>query len=171
MSDSTSSTGDSPPTRDRAPWGMQVFGLLAWIGLTFMGASIGALLGNDPSWYQAITKPDWAPPGWVYGAVWTVLYITMATAAWLVWRQRGWCLGIGLYLVQLIVNGLWTGLFFGLRRMDLALVDMLVLLVLIGATGWAFRRDSRLAAALLAPYFVWVCFATYLTITLIRLNS
>lgn len=124
-------------------------------------------------WYDALRKPPFQPPKWVFGPVWTVLYAAMAVAAWRVWRRAGWDGARGpltLFLVQLALNVAWSWLFFAWRRPDLASVEIVVLWLAILATLLAFLRVDRAAAWLLAPYLAWVTFATALTIALWRLN-
>ncbi len=124
-------------------------------------------------WYAALRKPSWNPPGWVFGPVWSALYTMMGVSAWLVWRRGGFAAQRGplmLFLVQLGLNAAWTPLFFGWRRPGVALVEIILLWLTIGATILAFRRVSRPAAWLLVPYLAWVGFATVLNGTLWRLN-
>ena len=124
-------------------------------------------------WYATLRKPSWNPPPWIFGPVWTALYLMMATAAWLVWRRGGWAgqrRALTLYLVQLALNAAWTPLFFGLKMPGLAFAEILLLLAAIVATALAFRRVSKGAAALLVPYMAWVSFAAFLNYTLWSLN-
>ena len=125
------------------------------------------------SWYAGLNKPFFNPPNFLFGPVWTLLYLMMAVAAWLVWRKGGWRAQRGpltLYLVQLALNALWTPVFFGLRQLGLALVVIVLLGAAIVLTGRAFRPVSRLASGLLVPYLVWVVFAAALNIAIWRLN-
>lgn len=118
------------------------------------------------SFYSQLVRPTWAPPGWAFGPVWTVLYLLMAIAAWLVWREQGAGdrrLALTLFMVQLGANALWSWLFFAWRNGALAFAEVLVLLALIAATVAAFWRVRRLAGVLLLPYLAWVCLATALT--------
>lgn len=131
-----------------------------FLGLLFMGSVDG--------WYVTLAKPPLNPPPWIFGPVWTVLYALMGIAAYLVWRQKSEALQF--YWVQLIVNAVWTPLFFGLQNPRLALVDIVILFVLIIATIVVFARVKRVAAALLIPYLVWVGFATYLNVMIVLLN-
>jgi tryptophan-rich sensory protein len=146
--------------------------LAVWVLICFAAPA----LGYSPStggWYAQLQKPAWNPPAWIFGPVWTVLYVLMAVAAWSVWR-RGGCreqrLALGLFLGQLALNALWTPLFFGLHRPDLALVDLVLLWFLLAATIAAFARVRRSAAALLLPYLAWSSFAAFLNHTLWQLN-
>jgi translocator protein len=125
-------------------------------------------------WYAALKKPPFNPPGWVFGPVWTALYLMMGVAAWMVWRVggfRGAGVALGVFLVQLTLNGLWTWIFFGLHRPGWALVEVAVLWLAILATLLLFRRHSALAGALLIPYLAWVSFAAVLNFALWRLNG
>ena len=123
-----------------------------------------------PTWYAQLIKPDWTPPAWVFGPVWTTLYMLMAVAAWLVWRKVGWSGATGLFLIQLAVNASWSWLFFGMRRPDLGLAGILLLLVLIVLTALSFWRVSTVAGWLLVPYLLWSSFAAALNLEIWRLN-
>lgn len=148
-------------------------GLVAWMAVPFLVGMLGAQVDSG-SHYAELTRPSWAPPSWLFGPVWTVLYLAMGVAAWLVWKEGGFRragAALSLFLVQLVPNALWTWLFFGLRRPDLAFADIVVLWVLIVATILAFRRWSTAAALLLVPYLLWVSFAAALNFALWRLNA
>jgi len=151
-------------------WG----GLILWLLASLAGGGVGALATrNAREFYAGLVKPSWAPPGWLFGPVWTVLYLLMGVAAWLVWRRAGWSGARGalvLFVVQLVVNALWSWVFFAWRRGALAMADIVVLLVLIVATMIAFARVDGRAAALLLPYLGWVMFATALTYSIWRSN-
>ncbi len=147
-------------------------GLAGWIAVSFIPAWFGTQF-TAPEWYQQLDRPTWAPPGSLFGPVWTFLYASMGVAAWLIWVKAGFrrgALPVGLFLLQLIPNALWSWLFFGLNRMDLALADIVILWVLIVATIAAFWRVHRLAALLLVPYLAWVSFATALNFALWQMN-
>ena len=106
--------------------------------------------------------------------MWTLLYVLMGVAAWLVWRRVGWSgarLALGLFILQLVLNAAWSWLFFGLHRPDLAFVDICALWGLILAVTVLFGRVDRVAGALLVPYLAWVGFAAVLNFTLWRLNA
>lgn len=152
----------------------QVLGLVGWLVATFAAGSVGAIASaRAASFYGQLSQPAWAPPAWLFGPVWSVLYFLMAVAAWLVWRKhgfRGARTGLVLFVAQLIVNALWTWLFFGLHRGALSLGEITVLWLLIAATIFAFWPLHRLAALLLVPYLAWVSFASALTLSLWRLN-
>jgi tryptophan-rich sensory protein len=125
-------------------------------------------------WYAQLRKPTWNPPGWIFGPVWTALYTMMAIAAWLVWRRGGFAVrrvSLGLFLLQLLLNALWSPLFFGLHNPALAFVEIVMLWLAILATLLAFWKVRRGVGLLLAPYLAWVSFAAVLNFTLWRLNS
>lgn len=154
----------------------QSIGLAVSIAVCFGAAGIGSML-TTPSlgtWYAALTKPAWTPPNWVFGPVWSLLYLLMAIAAWLVWRGIGFpraASALNLFAVQLVLNVCWSAIFFGAHRPGLAFVEILLLWLLILATMIAFRSVSRAAAWLMAPYLVWVAFAAGLNFSIWRLNA
>jgi tryptophan-rich sensory protein len=140
--------------------------------LTLAAATAGGLASASATdYYASLSPPSWAPPGWLFGVVWTPLYILIAVAPWLVWRERGdhaVGVAIAIWAVQLVLNALWTWIFFAWEKPGAALVEIIVLLVVIGATIVLFARVSTLAAALLVPYLAWVAFATVLNFALWR---
>jgi benzodiazapine receptor len=149
-----------------------ILGLFAWLLVCFAAAAAGAVF-MPGDWYASLTKPSWNPPGWIFGPVWTALYAMMAVAAWLIWKRGGFAAQhrlLSLFLVQLVLNALWTPLFFGLRQPGLAFAEILLLCAAILATLMAFRPVSRTAAWLLVPYLAWVSFAAVLNGTIWRLN-
>ncbi len=157
-----------PPTKPSS-W----IGLGCWLAVTLAAAWIGSRF-QPGDWYAGLIKPALTPPAWVFGPVWTLLYVMMATAAWLVWRRYGLVKAIGrlgLFLGQLALNALWSYLFFGLQRPGLAFLDIAVLWLAILATFIAFWRSYPAAGVLLLPYLLWVSFATYLNFQFWRLNS
>jgi tryptophan-rich sensory protein len=125
-------------------------------------------------WYASLAKPSWNPPGYIFGPVWTVLYILMGISAWMVWRKAGFSgapVALGLFLAQLVLNSLWSYLFFGMQQPGLAFIELAVLWLAILATTVRFWRVSTPAGALLLPYLLWVGFAGALNLQLWRLNS
>ena len=149
----------------------------SWVGLIpfVLAVAVAALIGvlgvtGTAAEYQTLDQPSWAPPSWLFGPVWTVLYAMIAVAGWLVWRRTGWNRALTVYAVQLTLNAIWTPIFFGFGRYGLALADIIVLWVLIGATIWSFRPISRTAAWLLVPYWAWVTFATALNAAIWHAN-
>ncbi len=153
----------------------QIVGLAGWLIVSFIAASIGAAASIQAGpFYSQLIRPDWAPPPWVFGPVWTALYALMGVAAWLVWRVGGFRAAqsaLTLFLAQLALNALWSWLFFAWHRGALAFVDILLLWALIVATLIAFWRIRALAGALLVPYLLWVSFATALNHAVWKLNA
>jgi tryptophan-rich sensory protein len=148
-------------------------GLLGWLALAFGAATLGALFGPG-DWYGALRKPAWNPPGWIFAPVWTVLYASMGVAAWLVWSRvgaRGRGRALGLFLVQLGLNALWSPLFFGLQSPGWAFVDISLLWLALVGTVVVFWQVRPSAGLLLLPYLVWVSFASALNLAIWRLNS
>jgi tryptophan-rich sensory protein len=148
-------------------------GLLLALALCF-GAAAGGALFPPGEWYRGLETPALTPPSWVFGPAWTVLYVLMALAAWLVWRERGLAGARGplaLFALQLALNAAWSALFFGAHAMGWALVEIVALWLCIAATALAFRRVRPLAGALLLPYLAWVAFATWLNLGFWRLNG
>ena len=152
----------------------QALGLIAWLAASFAASAIGALGSiQAQSFYGQLAQPAWAPPPWVFGPVWTVLYALMAIAAWLVWRVGGFRaqrLALSVFLVQLALNALWSWIFFAWQLGAWAFVDIVVLWVLILVTLVLFWRVRPVAGALLVPYLLWVGFASALNYTLWQLN-
>lgn len=150
-------------SRAAAPWGALLFPVLATVVTAVLG---GLGSARSAELYQQLDKPSWAPPGAVFGPVWTVLYVLMAIAGWLVVRTLGWPAArqaITLFTAQLVLNALWTWLFFRWRMGALAFLEILLLLGVLVLTVAAFWRARPLAGALMLPYLAWVGFAAALT--------
>jgi len=149
-------------------------GLVGWFIVSFAASAVGAVASiQAKSFYGQLVQPEWAPPSYVFGPVWTVLYALMAIAAWLVWRSGGFHtnrVALSLFMVQLALNALWSWLFFAWQRGALAFVDIVLLWVLIVVTLVSFWRVRPLAGALLIPYLLWVTFAAALNYSLWQLN-
>lgn len=147
--------------------------LLLFLALCFGAAFLGSQF-EPGSWYAALDKPSWNPPPWVFAPVWTVLYLAMAIAAWLIWLRKGWRDGAAplvVFFVQLALNAAWSWIFFGLHRMGWAFVEIVVLEGAILLTAWLFWKVRPLAAVLLLPYAAWVGYAAALNFTLWRMNA
>jgi tryptophan-rich sensory protein len=152
----------------------------ALLGLSLVAVAVVAGVGGlatstgVDSWYRTVDTPPWNPPDAVFGPVWTVLYVAMAVAAWLVAREgialRAVRVALGTYAVQLGLNLAWTLVFFGAESPEGGLVVIAALLVAIVLTIWRFAPLSRLAAALLVPYLAWVVFAASLNVAIAVLN-
>ncbi len=147
-----------------------------FFGICFaVGASGSVFTARSvKTWYPALLKPAGTPPPCLFGPLWSLLYLLMAVAAWLVWRQRihedVWP-ALALFVAQLILNGLWSFVFFGLRRPAAALIEILVLLAAIAITAMRFAEFSPLAFWLIVPYGTWVLYASYLNFGIWRLNK
>lgn len=151
-----------------------VLALLGWLVLSFAVSAIGASASIEAStFYGQLTQPAWAPPGWVFGPVWTTLFALMGIAAWLVWRSGGfaqqrWPLAV--FACQLALNALWSWLFFAWKLGAAAFFEVLLLWLGIAVTLVLFWRVRRVAGLLLVPYLLWVSFAAILNFSLWRLN-
>lgn len=150
--------------------------LALFIIVSFLAAGLGsaATTKGVATWYPTIVKPSWNPPNWLFAPVWTALYLLMSIAAWRAWRAATTPAAatktVWLYGAQLLLNALWSILFFFLHRPDLALVEIGVFLALLIALLVRFARLDRLAAILWSPYVAWVGFATCLNGTIWWLN-
>ncbi|WP_422931076.1 TspO/MBR family protein [Singulisphaera sp. PoT] len=146
------------------------------MAVCFGAAGVGGAITSTSvtSWYQTLAKPSWTPPDWLFGPVWTLLYFMMAAAAWLVWRRSGWSSGkmpLALFGLQLALNVLWSGVFFGLRSPGWAFVEILGLWLTISSTALAFRPFSLAAAWMMVPYLAWTTFAACSNFQIWRLNG
>lgn len=154
-----------------------------WLGLAFAvvvcfaAAAFGSLFTRPaiPNWYAGLRKPAWTPPAWLFGPVWTLLYLAMAVAAWLVWREHGFAGGashaLACFVVQLILNALWSVVFFGWKRTGLAFAEIVLLWLALALTTISFLRLTPLAGYLLVPYLAWVTFAALLNFSIWRKNG
>ena len=153
---------------------IQAIGLIVWLLLCYAVSAVGAMASiHAREFYAQLIQPNWAPPGWVFGPVWTVLYGLMAIAAWLVWRVGGFRenrTALSLFLVQLAFNGLWSWLFFVWQLGAWAFVDISALWLLILGTLVCFWKVRPLAGILLVPYLLWVSFAALLNYAVWQLN-
>jgi tryptophan-rich sensory protein len=153
-----------------------VLKLVASIAIPGVAALLGALVTtpNVRTWYPRVRKPSWSPPNWLFGPVWTLLYLLMGVALYLVWRL-GWenpdvRVALILFGAQLALNVLWSVIFFGWHRLGWALLEIAALWVLILLTLIQFYRLQPVAGLLLVPYLLWVTFATILNGTVWSLN-
>ena len=127
------------------------------------------------SWYQTIARPTWNPPGWIFGPVWTTLYVMMGISLFLVWKEDASVelkkIAIALFTVQLVLNFFWSFIFFNQHQIGWALVEIIAMWVFILLTIFAFAQVNKAAAWLLVPYISWVSFATILNFTIWQLNK
>jgi benzodiazapine receptor len=154
----------------------------SWIGLLLLivlclGAGALGAVATTPEiegWYQTIAKPLWTPPDYVFGPVWTTLYVLMAIAGWLVWKRTGFksaMMPLTLFAAQLVLNIAWSWIFFGLHEPGWAFAEIVILWPAIVATTLAFFGSSKIAGWMMVPYLAWVSFATVLNFAIWRLNS
>jgi tryptophan-rich sensory protein len=144
--------------------------LIPFLVLVLGGGLLLGFLTAPGEWYAGLAKPSFNPPGWIFGPVWTVLYVLIAVAGWRIWQRdrTGW--PIKLWWVQLVLNFLWTPLFFAAHRIGLGLVVILLLLAaILTFIAMAWRQD-RVAALLFVPYAAWVAFASVLNASIFALN-
>ncbi|MEU8227862.1 TspO/MBR family protein [Kribbella sp. NPDC048915] len=157
----------SEATLDRGKPGGGLLGLLVFGVLTAAASVVGALSASGTSSeYRSLDRPAWAPPSWLFGPVWTVLYIAIAVAGWLVWRRYGVTAALVPWVVQLALNVAWTPIFFGAGEYGWAAVDIVALWFAVGATVVVFLRAHRLAGLLLIPYWLWVAYASALNLSI-----
>jgi len=153
-----------------------VFGLVVFIALCLLVSGVGGAITATSvgTWYQALLKPAFNPPDWIFAPVWVTLYLFMAVAGWRVWRRAGPGPGrraLVVFAMQLGLNVAWSFLFFGLRRIDFALVEIVFLLAVIIANTVLFWRIDRVAGMFFVPYLLWVAYAMVLNASLWLLNS
>jgi tryptophan-rich sensory protein len=126
------------------------------------------------TWYADLSKPSFNPPDWAFGVVWPILYVMMGISVFLIWNKgignNQAKVALGMFVFQLVLNGLWTPIFFGLHMMSLALTEIILLWIAILMTIIAFWRISKAATYLLIPYILWVSFAIALNASLWHLN-
>ncbi len=145
--------------------------LAVFIALNFAAASSGGAF-RPGAWYAALRKPGWTPPNWAFPVVWLVIFLLNTVAGWLVWEAASFDAlpALTVYTGSLAINAAWSWLFFGRKRMDLALIDVAALWLSIAAVVTMFAPTSALAAVLVAPYLIWVTIAAFLNLRMIQLN-
>jgi benzodiazapine receptor len=148
----------------------RVVSLLAFLAAVAATATFGAQF-EPGAWYAGLAKPAWTPPGWVFGPVWTVLYVLIAIAGWLVWQVEGVGAALSAWIVQLIFNAVWSLLMFGAHAIAAALVDIVLLWLAIAVFIFLAWQVSRPAALIFVPYWAWVTYAAALNFEIWRLNS
>jgi len=148
----------------------------AWMAVFLLLVIIAASIASSfeaGEWYFTMNKPGWTPPAWLFGPVWSVLYVLMALAMWLVWVSQHYTRVGALiwWLIQLSLNAAWSWLFFGLNRTGWALAEMLLLIGIAILCTRAFSLSSRLAAMLMLPYVLWLMFAWVLNFAIWMMNG
>lgn len=151
--------------------------LFTSIGLSLGAGLIGSIFTFSaiPGWYSSLNKPTFSPPNWIFGPVWTTLYILMGIALYLVWKmglkKKEVNIAFNLFLVHLLINALWSIVFFGMKEIFLALIVILILWVMIVVLIKLFWKINRNSAYILLPYLAWVSFATILNFSIWQLNK
>ena len=146
--------------------------LFLFLITTFSASFIGGITTfkfKEP-WYSTLVKPSFNPPDWVFGPVWTILYILMAIAIWNVWIKSKNINVVYLYFIHLFFNTTWSVVFFGFNQIELALINLIVLNLFIVILFLKYKVISKLSAYLMIPYFLWCCFAFLLNLNLMMLN-
>ena len=147
-------------------------GLVGWIVICFIAAGIGAYF--EPGvWYESLNKPGWTPPNWVFPVVWPVLYIMMAVAAWLIWKEYGFQLAreeLRWFTIQFTLNAAWSWIFFGEHLIGTALGEILLLWIAILFTTMLFWKKNSFAGLLLLPYLLWISYASALNYAIFQMN-
>jgi len=144
-------------------WSAIVIGVLV-----FTAAATGGIF-KPGEWYETLNKPSWTPPDWAFPVVWTLLYCMIGYSGWLVWQQ-GLMVSVFFWGAQLIINGLWSYLFFGAKNMKAGMVDVILLWLVIAAYIVSTYPSSALASLLFVPYLAWVSIAAFLNLRMIQLN-
>jgi translocator protein len=145
--------------------------LVPFLLAAFSAAALGGLaVSGETSEYRSLEQPSWAPPSEVFGPVWTVLYVMIAVAGWLAWTRAGWGAALWAYAGQLVLNAVWSPLFFGAGLYGLAFLDIVLLWMMVGVTMVLFFRISRPAGLLLVPYWCWITFAGALNLAIWQMN-
>ena len=155
---------------DAKPWLVLILFFAVCLGAGGLGSFFTANSVRD--WYPRLRKPPGTPPSWVFGPVWTTLYVLMAISAWLVWREygRGALPALLIFFAQLALNVAWSGIFFGSRMPGVAFLEIVILWLAIAFNIFVFYGLLPIAAAILLPYLMWVTYAAYLNFGIWRLN-
>lgn len=142
-----------------------IFSVSLCLGIGVLGSFF--TVSSIPDWYATLEKPFFSPPNWLFGPVWAILYIMMGISLYLIWTKKK---VPSIFWVQLILNAVWSIIFFGLRNPTLALVDIIVLWIAIVLTIKSFYKINKLSGYLLYPYIAWVSFAVLLNLFIVLLN-
>ncbi|MEV0268012.1 TspO/MBR family protein [Hamadaea sp. NPDC050747] len=160
------------PAVDRRHGPRRWWALAAFLAAVTVTAAVGVLgVSGTADEYAGLDQPSWAPPSWLFGPVWTLLYVLIAIAGWLAWQRIGFTGPLWAYAAQLVLNAVWTPLFFGAGRYGMAFADIVILWALVVVTTVAFLRVRRSAGYLLLPYLAWVTFAAALNFAIWQLNT
>ncbi|MDJ0614968.1 MAG: TspO/MBR family protein [Rhizobiaceae bacterium] len=147
--------------------------LLFFVFLNVVAAMSGGFFAPG-KWYEELRKPSWQPPNWAFPTVWSVLYLLNAIAGWMVWKVAGiegiGFLALSVYVVSLVFNAAWSAIFFGMKRMRLALLEAGLLWASVALQIYLFLQIDSAAGLILFPYLAWVSIAFWLNRTMLRLN-
>lgn len=146
------------------------YSLGVFLLLVFAAATSGAMFKPGP-WYDSLNKPSWTPPAWLFPVAWTVLYIMIAVAGWLVWKSEGLGLSLLIWIVHLGLNAAWSYYMFGAHRIDLAMYDVTAMWITLVAFILVAWPISPTASAIMVPYLAWVSFAAALNWRVWQLNA
>ncbi|MBL7205984.1 MAG: tryptophan-rich sensory protein [Candidatus Aenigmarchaeota archaeon] len=155
---------------------IRILKLLISIIVAEVAGSIGSIftMPSLPTWYASLAKPWFTPPNWVFAPVWTILFALMGISAWIIWDKgldkKGIKEALFFFDVQFILNILWSFLFFGLRNLLYALIEIIILWIAIALTIWKFYKIDKRAAYIMLPYIAWVCIALALNLGIVLLN-
>jgi len=150
----------------------KILGLIGWILLCSLAGIFGAQF-EPGTWYQMLQKPVWTPPNWIFPVVWPILYLLMGVSAWLLWKMEKtslWQTEFTWFFVQLVLNALWSFIFFGMHLVGTGLAEILLLWISILFTTLLFWQKNRIAGILLVPYLIWVGYASALNFAIWHLN-
>lgn len=150
----------------------KISGLIGWIIICSLPGIFGAQF-EPGTWYELLQKPSWTPPNWVFPVVWPILYIMMGISAWLIWKIKEVSISsteFTWFFVQLILNGLWSWIFFGMNLISTGLAEILLLWISLVFTILLFWNRSRIAGLLLVPYLLWISYASALNFAIWQLN-
>lgn len=150
----------------------QITGLIIWIFVCSLAGIFGAQF-EPGTWYELLQKPAWTPPNWVFPVVWPTLYVMMGIAAWIIWKMKEITLSateFNWFFVQLVLNALWSWIFFGMQMIATGLAEILLLWISILFTIFLFWNRNRIAGMLLLPYLLWVSYASALNFAIWQLN-
>ena len=155
---------------------MKVIALIISIAICLGAGALGTIytIPSIPGWYASLTKPPFTPPNYLFGPAWTLLYVLMGIAAYLIWSRgsenKAVRAALGIFAAQLILNAVWTPLFFGFHWLLAAFIEIIILWLFILWTIVKFYRISSVAGLLLVPYILWVSFASVLNFSVWWLN-
>lgn len=148
----------------------KILPLIGFIAVTAAAAAFGSTF-QPGEWYEQLAKPDWTPPNWLFGPVWSVLYLMIAVSGWFAWKAQGFGVLVAIWVLQLLLNAAWSWIMFGQHQIGIALIDIILLVsvsLLYVTLAWS---KSGTAAFLFLPYCVWIAYATALNFALWILNA